>query len=137
MAETGFLLKDKKSRGYHWELPEKEKETFFNIIDCETKNLSVFISKIINDLGIKIDRKKIEKEIQSQFSFYWYHYLSCQLNWLKFWQLKLKDNDLLLISLQAIIPTLQFIDKNIGEVNLDNVFKTARPTNFFLFSSMF
>ena len=123
LAETGFLIKDKKSRGYHWEFPEKEKETFFNIIDCETKNLSVFISKIINDLGIKIDRKKIEKEIQSQFSFYWYHYLSCQLEWLKWWQLKLKDNDLTLIALQTTIPTLRYAERNIGTINSDNVFK--------------
>ena len=123
LVEAGLLIKDKKSRGYHWELPQKEKEAFFNIIDYETKNLSVFISKIINDLGIKIDRKNIEKEIQSQFSFYWYHYLSCQLEWLKWWQLKLKDNDLTLIALQATIPTLRYVDKNIGTINSDNVFK--------------
>ena len=83
----------------------------------------------MNNLNIKLERKIIEDEIYSQFSFYWYHYLSCQLNWLKFWQLKLKDNDLLLISLQAIIPTLQFIDKNIGEINLDNVFKIIGHVN--------
>ena len=123
LTETGFLIKDKKSRGYHWELPQKEKEAFFNIIDCETKNLSVFISKIINDLGIRIDRKMIEKEIQSQFSFYRYHYLSCQLEWLRWWQLKLKDNDLTLIALQATIPTLRYVDKNIGTINSDNIFK--------------
>jgi predicted transcriptional regulator len=49
--------------------------------------------------------------------------LSCQLDWLRWWQLKLKDNDLLLIALQATIPTLNFIDKKLEKVNLDNVFK--------------
>ena len=39
------------------------KDAFFQIINYETKNLSVFISKIINDLGINVDIKIIEKEI--------------------------------------------------------------------------
>ena len=123
LSKIGFLMQDNKAKGYHWKLKEKEKDAFFNIIDYETKSLSVFISKIINNLGMKVDRKKIEKEIQSQFSFYWYHYLSCQLEWLKWWQLKLKDNDLTLIALQATIPTLRYVDKNIGTINSDNVFK--------------
>ena len=94
---------------------EKDRVDSITQID-QTKNLSIFISKIINDLGIRIDRKTIEKEIQSQFSFYRYHYLSCQLEWLRWWQLKLKDNDLILIALQATIPTLRYVDKKIGTI---------------------
>jgi len=123
LTEVGFLVKDKKNKGYHWELADKEKDAYFDVIDYDTKNLSIFISKIVNDLDVKINRSTIEKEIRSQFSFYWYHYLSCQLEWLKWWQLKLKDNDLTLIALQATIPTLQYADKNIGTINFDNVFK--------------
>ena len=123
LTEIGFLSRDKKNKGFFWNLPSKEKDHLFKIINYQIKNLSLFISKIINNLNIKIDSIEVEKEIRSQFSFYWYHYLSCQLDWLKWWQLKLKDNDLLLISLQAVIPTLKFIDKNVGEINSDNVFK--------------
>ena len=129
LMDDGFVKRDKKNKSYYCELPLQTKDPFFHIAHFETKNLSIFIAKIINSLNIKLERKIIEDEIDSQFSFYWYHYLSCQLNWLKFWQLKLKDNDLLLISLQAIIPTLQFIDKNIGEINLDNVFKIIGHVN--------
>ena len=71
----------------------------------------------------------IDNEIRSQFSFYWYHYLSCQLEWLKWWQLKLKDNDLLLIALQATIPTLKFIDKKTTKINVDDVFKIIGQVN--------
>ena len=78
---------------------------------------------------MKPNNKLVEDEIRSQFSFYWYHYLSCQLEWLKFWQLKLKDNDLLLIALQATIPTLHFIDQNIKSVNIDDVFKIIGQVN--------
>ena len=129
LMSIGFLLKDKKNKGYYWDLQSKEKEALFKIIDEETKNLSVFISKIMNSLNIKFDNRLIELEIRSQFSFYWYHYLSCQLEWLKWWQLKLKDNDLLLIVLQATLPTLKYIDKTVNEINLDNVFKIIGQVN--------
>ena len=123
LMEIGFLEKDKKNKSYSWKLDEKEMSSFFNIINSETKELSTFISKIVIDLGMTATKKEVENEIRSQFSFYWYHYLSCQLEWLKWWQLKLKDNDLLLIALQATIPTLRFIDKNMKSVNVNDVFK--------------
>ena len=39
------------------------------------------------------------------------------------WQLKFKDNELLLISLQATIPSLQFIDKTIDNLQLKDIHK--------------
>ena len=129
LMESGFLEKDKKNKSYIWNLTEKEKVDFFEIIEDETRNLSNFISKIVKDLGMKPNTKLVEDEIRSQFSFYWYHYLSCQLEWLKFWQIKLKDNDLLLIALQATIPTLHYIDKTEKAVNIDDVFKIIGHIN--------
>jgi len=126
LKDAGFLINDKEKKGYYWFLSEKEKEPYYNIVNSETKNLSFFITKIVNGLNLLPNKDcccLITEEIESQFSFYWYHYLSCQLEWLKHWQLKLKDNDLLLIALQAIIPTLSYIDKNANEIKLDNVFK--------------
>jgi len=123
LTERGFLRKDKKSKSYYWNLGEKEKDSFFQLIESETKSLSSFISKIVKDLGLKSNNTAVENEIRSQFSFYWYHYLSCQLEWLKWWQLKLRDNDLLLIALQATIPTLNYIDNNMKSVSVDDVFK--------------
>ena len=104
-------------------------DEFYKIIDYDTKSFSKFISVIIKKLNIKLNTDVIEKEIHSQFSFYWYHYLSCQLDWLKWWQLKLKDNDLLLIALQATIPTLQYIGKMAKEVSLDEVFTIIGKIN--------
>jgi len=123
LMEIGFLEKDKKNKSYSWKLDEKEMSSFFNIINSETKELSTFISKIVIDLGMTATKKEVENEIRSQFSFYWYHYLSCQLEWLKWWQLKLKDIDLLLIALQVTIPSLQFIDKSKKSINVNEVFK--------------
>ena len=129
LIEIGFLEKNKKNKSYFWNLQEKEKTNYFEMVHNETKNLSYFISKIVKDLGMKPDIKLVESEIHSQFSFYWYHYLSCQLEWLQWWQLKFKDNDLLLIALQATIPTLHFIDKKIKPANIEDVFKMIGQVN--------
>ena len=49
---------------------------------------------------------KIEREIKNNYSFYWYHYLNVQLEYIKFWQDKLKDLEMLLIGVQVLILTL-------------------------------
>jgi len=54
---------------------------------------------------------KIEKEIRNNYSFYWYHYLSVQLQYIKFWQEKLNDLEMLLIGLQTIIQTVHYMNK--------------------------
>tara|TARA_Y100000590_G_scaffold426962_1_gene536648 strand:- start:566 stop:1570 length:1005 start_codon:yes stop_codon:yes gene_type:complete len=123
LLNLGDLSHNKKDKAYSWSLKPEEKDKYIEVVSQETKNLSLFVSKITNSLNLKLNSKIIEEEIRSQFSFYWYHYLSCQLAWLKYWNAKLKDNDLLLIALQATIPTLQFIDKKNNKINLDDVFK--------------
>ena len=45
------------------------------------------------------------------------------------WQLKIKDNDLLLIALQVTIPTLKFVDKHLGKIKLDDVFRISGKDN--------
>ena len=130
LLNEGYLTEDRKNKGFYWNPLSKEKKyEYYKIIDYDTKNLSKFIYKITKHLQINLDTKVVENEIRSQFSFYWYHYLSCQLDWLKLWQLKLKDNDLLLIALQTTIPTLQYIVKNKGKIKIDDVFKVFGKFN--------
>jgi len=133
LTKIGLLENNTKNKSYIWNPKQLEKDMFNNIIQTESKSLSKFIVKIITDLDIKTNGKDccclVEEEIHSQFSFYWYHYLSCQLAWLKWWQIKLKDNELLLIALQATIPTLQFIEKEKKKINVRDVFKTIGKVN--------
>ena len=127
LLNLGFLLENSDSKGYTWNFLPKEKNLYFNYMSDQTKTLAKFVSNFANRFNLNLNIKIIEKEIQSQFSFYWYHFLSCELEWLKMWQLKLKDNDLLLIALQATIPTLQYAEKlqegKNTEINMDNIFK--------------
>ena len=123
LVTLGFLKNEKNIKGYYWNLLPNYKNLYYKIINDEIKILSKFTFKFSNYLKLNLDINIIEQEIKSQFSFYWYHFLSCQLQWLRMWQNKLKDNDLLLIVLQTIIPTLQYADKYPNNVRLDSIFR--------------
>tara|TARA_Y100000590_G_scaffold348972_1_gene400273 strand:+ start:820 stop:1836 length:1017 start_codon:yes stop_codon:yes gene_type:complete len=123
LTSLGYLENMDSAQGYCWSLSLNHKDTYLKIIDEEIKNLAKFTFKFSNYLNLNLSVQAVENEIKSQFSFYWYHFLSCQLQWLKIWQDKLKDNDLLLIALQTIIPALQYGGKHNNKVNLDNIFK--------------
>ena len=63
-------------------------------------------------LSLPLQLSKIEREIRNNYSFYWYHFLNVQLEYIKFWQDKLKDLEMLLIGVQVLILTLNSIKKN-------------------------
>ena len=124
LLDIGFLINEKNTKRYAWNPSSKHKDFYQKIINEEIKILSKFTYKLTCQLKLNLDIKLIEKEIKSQFSFYWYHFLSCELQWLKMWQSRLRDNDLLLIILQAVIPTLHYAEKYGKDVNLNKTFKT-------------
>jgi hypothetical protein len=89
-----------------WEPASELKETYIKIIEEEINSLSRFIHEQTKTLSLNLPLNKIEKEIKNNYSFYWYHFLNIQLIYIKFWQEKLKDLEMLLIALQTIIQTL-------------------------------
>ena len=93
--------------------------------------LAKFASTCAAGLELSVDKNSIVKEIKSQFSFYWYHFLNYQLIWLKMWQDKIKDIDFILITLQAVIPALQYANKNqnIKDLSLENLYKIVGKAN--------
>ena len=62
--------------------------------------ISKFAYEISKLLNLDLEEWEIRHEIQSQFSFHFYHFLSCQLSWMKMWQQRIKDIDLVLIENQ-------------------------------------
>ena len=129
LLNSGYLTYDKDKKRYSWKLSSKEKDAYFDIINNDLDVLSKFVFKFSNNLKLNLDITIIKKELESQFSFYCYHFLSSQLLWLKKWQITLKDNDLLLIILQAIIPSIQHADRTKKKINLDNTFKLVGKIN--------
>ncbi len=104
------LRKGEKNRLF-WEPASELKETYINIINEEIISLSKFIFEQGKFLYLNLPISKIQKELKSNYSFYWYHYLNVQLEYIKFWHEKLKDLEMLLIGLQVIIQTLNYLKR--------------------------
>jgi len=120
---NGNLTQNKNTKKYFFNIISKNKEDLINFTEEQIILLSKFIFKFAKLLNLNFSSKLVENEIKLQFSFYWYHFLNHELRWLKMWQHNLKDNDLLLIVLQAVIPTIHHANKNYKNYNLDNMFK--------------
>ena len=95
-----------------WEPENNLKESYVKIIDEEIASLSKFIFEQTKLLSLGLSIPRIEREIKNNYSFYWYHYLNVQLEYIKFWQDKLKDLEMLLIGMQVLILTLNSIKRN-------------------------
>jgi len=109
------FIKTTNYKEYYWFLSNKRKDDFFNLMNKDIRLISKYLLCITQLLNLNLTQKTIEEEIKSQFSFYFYHFLNSQLLWLKKWQTKIKDIDLIFIAIQALIPTLSFTDRNLAE----------------------
>ena len=83
--------------------------------------------------SLNIPISKIEKEIKNNYSFYWYHYLNTQLEYIKIWQLQFKDLEMLLIGMQTLIQSIRFLKYSNKLQNLDSYLssKTTKSTSLF------
>ena len=135
--DSGFIIYNAKNKGYCWNILPQNKDSYFDkdsylkFISTEISIISKFIFNFSKFFNLNLNKKLIEDEFTSQYSFYWYHFLSCQLQWLKMWQKKFKDNDMIFIALQAAIPTLQYAHKVENDKNhsLDNMFNLITKTS--------
>ena len=116
LIKQKHLKKGDKNKLY-WEPDYPLKETYVKIIDEEINSLSKFIFEQTKLLSLTLPISKIEKEIKNNYSFYWYHFLSVQLEYIKFWQDKLKDLEMLLIGVQVLILTLNSLRRNFTNFN--------------------
>ena len=114
LTKQSHLKKTDKNNLY-WEPSSEEKETYIKIIKEQIKSLSKFLYEQSKLLNIDVPFLKFNKEIEKNYCFYWYHYLSTQLDFMKYWQKKTNDLEVLLIGLQSLIQSLSYFKKK----NLD------------------
>ena len=83
--------------------------------------------------SLNIPISKIEKEIKNNYSFYWYHYLNTQLEYIKVWQTQFKDLEMLLIGLQTLIQSIRSLKNSNKLQDLDSFLlnKTTKSTDSF------
>ena len=114
LIKKKHLQKGEKNKLF-WEPDTDLKESYVKIIDEEISSLSKFIFEQTKLLPLSLSISRIEKEIKNNYSFYWYHYLNVQLEYIKFWQDKLKDLEMLLIGMQVLILTMNSIKRNYSD----------------------
>jgi len=119
LIKTKHIKKTEKNTIF-WEPDSKSKDSYIKIVEEQISSLSKFIFQQLNFFSSNISISKIEKEIKNNYSFYWYHYLNTQLQYIKVWQMQFKDLEMLLIWLQTLIQSFRYL-KNSGSLqNLDS-----------------
>ena len=102
-------LKKTNKNNLYWEPSSQAKETYIYIIKEQINSLSKFLFEQSKYLNLNVPFAKLHKEIEENYCFYWYHYLNTQLSFMKYWQNKTKDLEILLIGLQSLIQSLNYL----------------------------
>jgi len=117
LIKKKHIKKTEKNKIF-WEPVSEHKDSYIKIIEEQISSLSKYFYEQGKFLNLNLSYVKIQKEIKNSYSFFWYHYLNFQLEYMKFWQEKLKDLEMLLIGLQSQIQTIRFIGrKTSGDFN--------------------
>ena len=114
--KVNYLIKQnvlhKTKSNIYWKPPTNHIKSFEKIVEDQINGLSKIINEISFYLQLNINNNVIKEEIKSNFSFYWYHYLSCFSQCNKYWQSKTGDIDSLFIILQYVTCSLNYLKKN-------------------------
>ena len=131
LVQKGYLFCD-RGKEYYWNLTPQRKDILFDLMLHDINIISKFVFNVTKNLNLNFTQKIIEDEIKLQFSFYFFHFLNCQLVWFKMWQTKISDIDLIFIAMQALIPTLKYGDKmpdsSISASSISEISGIPRPT---------
>jgi len=93
---------NKKNKNIGWFPNEQYKQNYNIFINKEIEQMSMLVKFVCEKINLPYSTEEIIKEIKKNFSFYWFQYLRVELKYLKIWNEKFKDLELLLIFLQCI-----------------------------------
>ena len=140
---------NKKNRNIIWSPSEDYKQSYNLFVNEEINDVCKLINYISEKLNLPVSTKEATKELKEKFSFYWFHYLRTQLEYLKLWNKLFKDSELILIFLHVVHlfaskakeknmthkdiyndPSLlkEFIETSISATSISEVTKIPRAT---------
>jgi hypothetical protein len=109
----------KKNRNIGWLPNEQYKQSYNLVINNEINDLCKIIIFICKKINFSISKEKLTKELKEKFSFYWFHYLGVQLEYLRQWNKQFDDSEVVLVFLQlAHLFTLRAKEKNLSHKEL-------------------
>ena len=91
----------KDDRDIRWLPDEQYKKSYNLFIAEEIKDVAKLINFISKKINLPISNEEVKQEIKKKFSFYWFHYLGVQLQYLRLWREQFDDLDLIIIFLQV------------------------------------
>ena len=98
---------------------EQYKKNYNSIINKEIDDVCKLICFICEKTNLPISTEEVAKELRENFSFYWFHYLGAQLEYLRLWNKQFNDPDVALIFLQvAHLFTLKTKEKKLSHSKL-------------------
>ena len=110
---------DKKNRNIGWLPSEQHKQSYNLVISQEIDDVCKLISFVYGKINQSILKEDVVNEIKKKFSFYWFHYLGAQLEYLKVWGKHFDDRELIFIFLQvAHLFTSRAKEKNLSHADL-------------------
>ena len=99
---TRQKLLNKINKNIGWLPSEQYKKDYTVFVNKEIEEISKLIAFVCKKTDIDISSTLVAKKIKEKFSFFWFHYLNTQLEYLKLWSKQLKDIDLAFILMQII-----------------------------------
>jgi len=126
-------IKKTEKNTLFWEPDSKSKDSYIKIIEEQINSLSKFIFQQLKFFSLNVQISKIEKEIKNNYSFYWYHYLNTQLQYIKIWQMRFRDLEMLLIGMQTLIQNIRYLKNSNRLQSLDSFLlnKTTKDADSF------
>jgi len=106
---------NKKNRSVEWLPNEQHKQSYNLFVNEEIEDIIKLLNYICKKLDYNISKEELEKEIKEKFSFYWFHYLGAQLEYLKIWSKQLNDLEFALILMKIVhVFTRKVKEENIS-----------------------
>lgn len=123
LIELKILKKD--GNRIFWMPTISDKASYNSIVEKHISHISELLQSMTGYLDITISKDKIKQEILKHFSFYQYHYLNTQLNYIQYWQKKLNDLEILLISLECAIQSYSHAERKKTKKNFSALSATT------------
>jgi hypothetical protein len=98
LIKQKVLIKTKKK--ITWHPTDAYKKIYNEIVTNEIKQLAKLTKYITDKTNLNFSIDEIEKEYKQKFSFYWFHYLNLQLEWMKLWKTQTKDLEIAMLYMQ-------------------------------------
>ncbi|MDA9091900.1 hypothetical protein N9J56_01260 [Pelagibacteraceae bacterium] len=101
-----------------WLPTDEYKKTYNEVVNNEIKQIAKLTKYVASMVNLNISAEEIINEYKKKFSFYWFHYLDLQLQWIRLWKLQLNDLEVVLIFMHIATLLVSKVDNEVSHKTL-------------------